>query len=269
MVGSSSAIVSGLGKVLQTAGKFASTIGNAYKTVSNGIASFVSNIGKGMVNQVGSMLGKQTAVIGGAPTTVGEGFKAFMSGVADDAANIISPFRGAAQAVEVSTSKAYERNFGIDAVDEAMDFDIEQPFKQAAEDFRFYEVPKSSITSIVDSEKKGFTKLLSDVTSYATNTAKGLPNRAIDTMASMAVEGVGTKAMQAAGLSTVPEYNVQNVTNVTPQFNSAPIQSRYESSGVNYGATPQSRIEFFAANQPAYGDFGTSAFSNFASIRTV
>jgi hypothetical protein len=266
MAGSSSAIVSGVGKILQTAGKFASTVGNAYKTVSNGISSFVSNVGKGVINQVASFAGKSTPLIANSPATVGEGFKAFMSGVADDVSNITSPFRQVANTVEVGVSKAYESSLGLDDPDT---FEVAKPFQSAAEDFRFYEVPKENISTIVDSERKGFNKFLSDVGSYATTAVKQLPGKAIDTVAGRVTEGVGMRAAQKLGLASEPQYTVQNVSNVVPQFNSAPIQSRYEASGINYGATPNSRIEFFAANLPQYGDFGRTAFNNFASIRTV
>jgi hypothetical protein len=72
--------------------------------------------------------------------------------------------------------------------------------------------------------------------------------------------------MNALGVQTQPENIVNQYTNVIPQFRSAPIQASYETSGLNYGATPDNRLQYFAASQPL-GDFGASAFNTYTGLR--
>lgn len=263
LAASSNSLLAGAGKVLQTVGKFANTAGNAFKTVTDGVRGFVSNVGKGMVNQVGSLLGKTTPVIQGAPSTIGEGFKTWMTGVADDVANITSPFRAPAVAIETSIDKGFNTAFDPPDFDT---FDPTQTFGPKNEDWRFYDVPRDSYMNVVEQERGAFRRLAGQTVKYAADTLKALPERTIDAVADTTVRGLGDRTLQAMGVQTQPTYNVQNISNVVPQFRSTPIQSAYESVGVNYGATPNSRLEYFASSYPV-GDFGRSAFEAYTGFR--
>ena len=46
------AIGKGLGTVLQHAGKFAGRVGNVFKTVTEGVSKFFTEVGRGAINQI-------------------------------------------------------------------------------------------------------------------------------------------------------------------------------------------------------------------------
>jgi phage-related protein len=57
LVGSSSGILQGIGHVLSAAGKFGSTVGNVFKSVSDAVTGFVKTVGGGAVNSASTLLG--------------------------------------------------------------------------------------------------------------------------------------------------------------------------------------------------------------------
>lgn len=262
MAGSANALVSGVGKVLQVAGKFAHTVGNAYKTVTDGIASFVSNVGKGFVNSTAKMLGAKAPVIGG-PESLSKGFQEWMGGVAEDVGNITSPFKVPATEVATTIEAAYEKSM---TDPESLLAESEKLFKQSNDDFRFYEVPKEKYAQIAKAEQGAFKKFVGGTVDYAKETAKAMPQRAIDAAANSITGGVATKTAQAVGLEDKPEYNVTNISNPIPQFSSTPLTARYETAGLNYGALPDNRIQYFAAQNTGFGDYGMSAFKRFSPV---
>jgi len=60
MLGASSSIVRGMGMVLNTAHKFATTVGNVYKTVTGAVTDFIGTAGKYIGSQFGPEAGKMT-----------------------------------------------------------------------------------------------------------------------------------------------------------------------------------------------------------------
>lgn len=258
MAGSSSAIVSGIGKVLQTAGKFASTVGNAYKTVTGGITDFVSKIGKGFVNQTGSLLGKKGLVFSNGPASVGEGFKSWMKGVAHDVQNIPSPYRVASNevassVVEIPFENTFDPNFETPSIGDNFSFQTE--------------LGKPQFDKVIQAETQETTGFLSRTSEYARGLAKRAAETVVDTAAQNTGSLVAQGAAQAVGIQTQPTYETTTVNNVVPQFNSTPVNTAYESSGLGYGALPQHRLQFYAAQQMG-GDFGLGAFNNFSGLRT-
>lgn len=253
LAGASNPLLAGVGKVLQTAGKFASTAGNAFRTVTDGVMGFVSNVGKGFVNQTASMLGAQTPLIGNAPLTVGEGFQKWMTGVHDSVMNIPSPFRDAAQAVNTNVSQGFESSF---------DPETYTKFTPDQKDFRFYEVPAPQLQAIQNAETVGNGGF---VQSFK-NTVKEMPTTLMNKGAEALTSAVVTKGMQAAGLSTEPTYNNISNTTVVPKFDSTPISNVYEQNGIGYGALPDNRIQFLAAQQIPDMDFGFNSFNQFRRL---
>lgn len=109
-----------VGKTLEVAGQFASTAGNAYKTVTDGVSSFISNMGKGMVNNVSKALGGDAVMAG--PETISEGFSAWMEGVSEDISGITSPFSEASK----MTTEEVTTNY-LESMEEPIEKIVEGP----------------------------------------------------------------------------------------------------------------------------------------------
>jgi hypothetical protein len=277
MAGSANPILAGLGKVLTTAGKFAHTAGNAFKTVTDGVMSFVSDIGRGFINTTAKALGANAPIVGG-PQSLSQGFQQWMSGVSDGVSNITSPFKAPAEQVSATVESTWEK---VTLESEPI---LEKPFEMPkveqpygsdmsglgprTSDFRFYEVPLESIQNIQRAEQGALRSYVSKTAEYAMNTVKGFPERAIDVASENLAQGVATRAAQTVGLAQEPEYNVTNITNPIPEFNSTPINNRYEAAGLNYGATPDNRIQFFAAQNTPF-DYGLSGWQQFSQLKPV
>lgn len=275
----------GVGNVLATVGKFAATAGNAFRTVTDGITSFVSNIGKGFLNQAATALGKETLLFKAGPATVSEGFGKWMQGVNENVSNITSPFAKAAEATTADVATAYERTFGdpIKALDlqsspvsqgpsfESIfddtltipDLNVisnEQPFG--------VELGKTAIDNIADAESGGLGGFLNDIKDHAINTAKEFPEKLIDQTAVGITGGIVASTKEALGISTPQPDFVTNVAAI-PQFDTAPVMGVYEQNGINYGALPDNRVQFFASQNTGLQDFGIGSFSQFAKLRTA
>lgn len=288
LAASANPLLAGLGNVLSTVGKFASTAGNAFKTVTNGITSFVKNMGEGFINQAATALGKDSLVFQAGPGTVTEGFGKWMQGVAEEARNITSPFSKVSGAVSGEVQTAYDKTFAdpsetltgtlrqseapsgptFDSIFGEQSLDIpdlnvlknDQPFG--------VDLDSTAITNVVDAESGGMKQFLSDTASYAFDTIKDVPQNIIDLGAETVTQGVVTRGAQSLGLAPTPADIVTNVTNV-PQFNSAPVMVAYEQNGLNYGALPDNRLQFYATQNASVGDFGFNSFSQFARMRTI
>lgn len=272
LAGSSNALLAGVGKVLTTAGKFAHTAGNAFKTVTDGITSFVSNIGKGMINKGANLIGKE-AIFKGGPMNVTEGFQTWMKGVADDAANITSPFKASAAEVTSQVEAGFDSTFNLPEEfsgpkPTGMDPNFEIKFSDV-KSMNMPEVNRSTIMKLADVEKSAFKRFTENTINYAQKTLADLPNKVMDQASESVTDAVVAKGTNALGLTQEPNYTVQNNTSIIPQFKSTPITNQYESAGIGYGATPDNRIQFFAAQQTPYTDFGMSSFNQFSQLRTV
>lgn len=259
LAGSSNALLSGVGKVLQVAGKFAHTAGNAFKTVTDGIMSFVNNVGRGVINSTAKALGAKAPLVGG-PETITKGFSTWMEGVAADVQNIASPFKAPALEVSSQVENTYSKAMDPETVLDSI------PTEAPVEDFRFYEVPKDKFAQIIETERRGFTGFLKSTADYATGAVKQLPEKVVDYASESIAKGAASMASQSLGLEPKPEYNVTNVTRNIPEFRSNPISNRYETAGLNYGAIPDNRIQFFAASEIGFGDFGASSFAQFRPV---
>ena len=82
---SSNIIISGLGKVLTTAGKFAATAGNVYKTVTQGVKGFIKTVGGKVLEKVGI----KAATDG----TLREAFSSWASNTMTEAKGIFDPLK--------------------------------------------------------------------------------------------------------------------------------------------------------------------------------
>ena len=281
-------IAGGIGNVLATAGKFASTVGNAFKTVTDGILGFVGNVGGSFINQAASFLGKEGLLIKGAPATVGEGFGKWMTELGNDAMNITSPFRKVADSTSSMVGDAWEKSFGaprslsdkligddevftaenvfdvdFDAIRDIPDVDVltnDQPFA--------LNIPNDAVQALRDAENSESQGFFSRITDHVIDTAKGLPEAAVDLAAETVLGGVGTAVQGALGLTPPTPDFITNVTNV-PEFNSAPITSVYEQNGFNYGALPENRLQYFAAQGLVQQDFGIGSFQQFIQRRAA
>lgn len=78
-------LATGIGNVLATAGKFASTVGNVFSSVTEGITSFVGKVGGKVLEKVGL----KAATEG----TVTEAFQSWMSDTATGFGEILDPFK--------------------------------------------------------------------------------------------------------------------------------------------------------------------------------
>jgi len=250
LAASDSSIVSGIGTVLQTAGKFASTIGNVYKTVTHGISSFVSNIGKGFINSTASTLGANSPLISSGPASISEGFQNWMNGVHADVAKITSPFSEPAKNVIASVNKGYAESFDRSKV---LDWNPVQ------KDFRFYEVPKPDMLSIKNAETTGLSSIFDKTKQGLVNFAGRVVNRGAEEVAGAVI----TKGLQASGLEPKPNYTTVNNTTVIPKFDFDALSPAYEARGINYGGLPSNRVEFLAAQNTPEPDFGASVFNKF------
>lgn len=280
LAGASNPILAGVGKILTTAGKFASTAGNAFRTVSDGITSFVSNIGKGFVNQVASTFGKEGLVFKSGQSTVQEGFKKWMSGVADDVRNIPSPFKKVADTVTSDVESLYSKTFAAPDTPYEM---IEKAFKvpDYSKEFKIPDIEvlnndspftldirnPSQASSIITSENQAANGFWGKVKDFAVKNVEAAPQRAVDTFSDTFTSGLASGAINKIGLGPEPPTYVQNVTNV-PKFDSTPITQTYEKNGFGYGALPDNRIQFYAA-QNYGGDYGLGSFNRFAQLRTA
>lgn len=274
LAGSTNAYLAGLGKVLQTAGKFANTVGNAFKTVTDGVSSFVSNIGRGTLNGLAKMVGKGPIV--GGPQTVTEGFQTWMKGVGDSVSNITSPFKEVSESVSATVESTWEKTtlervpFESDPILEKP-FElpkVEQPYGEMSKDFRFYEVPPEKFAKIAKEEEGALRRFIQSTTEYAKDTLTSLPERAMDKTSEALTTGIANSAAQAVGLQEEPQYNITNITNPIPEFNSTPVNTSYETAGLNYGALPDNRIQFFAAQQTPF-DYGLGGWQQFTQLRPV
>ena len=82
---SSSAFIQGIGHVLATAGKFASTIGNAFSTVTKGITGFIKSVGGKVLEKVGL----KVATDG----TLTEAFSQWMNDTVTSFGDILDPWK--------------------------------------------------------------------------------------------------------------------------------------------------------------------------------
>ena len=85
LLGSSNILAQGLGHVLATAGKFATTAGNVFSTISEGVTSFAKNIGGKVLENLG--LKKQAT-----DQTLSEAFQATVDDIVTRASAITDPF---------------------------------------------------------------------------------------------------------------------------------------------------------------------------------
>lgn len=278
LAASTNPILAGVGKILSTAGKFAHTAGNAFKTVTDGITSFVANISKGVVNQTANFLGKDVVFKTG-PVNIADGFKTWMQGVADDVSNITSPFRDISNSVTTKIDSNFDKTFSppseefvtrVPTPRNTMEFDPDFELRFAPEvgEFNMPEIGRDTITKLADAEKSALRRFMENTFEYAKSSMSQVPNRMIDRASDTVTEGVVTRGAQALGLVDEPNYTVQNITNPIPQFNSTPISHQYESAGIGYGALPDNRIQFFAAQQTPYTDFGMGGFNQFSQFRS-
>ena len=83
MLGSSSAIVKGMGMVLNTAHKFATTVGNVYKTVTGAVTDFIGTAGKYIGSKVGI----------GDPMTLKQAWGTYTNEVMKNVTHIADPFK--------------------------------------------------------------------------------------------------------------------------------------------------------------------------------
>lgn len=265
-------IAGSVGRVLGVASKFASTAGNVFKTVTDGIFSFVKNIGGSMVNKAGSLLGRQTPLIGSAPSTVTEGFQQWMQGVHDDVMNIASPFRDAATEV---TTEAVENKWGdlMSRIKEG-GFEDSTPFPSNAGQVSFeaadygFQVP--DVFTVDD--KSAFAQDLGDdifaraaeADAQANRTwlqkaadyGMSLGEKAVDNAADTFSSQIGTGIAQRTGLAPENKQQFTQVTNVIPKFDSTPFNQVMTENGFGYGAIDGfgSAIRFSAydAYQPLF-----------------
>lgn len=279
LAASANPVLAGVGQVLQTAGKFANTVGNAFKTVTDGITSFVGNVGKGFINQVGKTFGKEGLIFQNGPTNVSQGFQKWMQGVADDVRNIPSPFRDTAKTVTDGVARTYqekldltsqigtpEENFRMRGVSRPEvtalpnDVSIDPPFKLDIND-------NNIARNIIEQENKATNSFFNNIVDFTQRTIEQTPSRIIDTVGQQVASGVGDQILTSAGIGPEPPQ-VTQVTNVIPEFNHTPITNLYNQNGLNYGAIPESRLQYYAA-QNLGGDFGQTAYKQFSSFGRV
>lgn len=276
MASSTNFLVSGLGRVLQTAGQFAHTVGNAFRTVTEGVTSFIGTMAKSTVNHLASSIGMQP-VFGAAPQTIGAGFNKWMEGVAHNASNITSPFANASTEAITEVASAYDA--GIESPIEKIGaafpegpattqtdsvFSVSEIF---GENSPLNSLPDpSTYKQIVDAEDSTWGRYAQRIGNYALDTAKALPEAGIDIAAEAVGAGVKQKVMGSMGLGPRPPvYNT--VYNEVPEINTSRTSQMYEMNGFNYGATPQTSIEYYAAtNSPQYGNFGRNAHQRVAPL---
>ena len=85
LLGSTSAIARGIGHVLATAGKFASTVGNVFRGVTDAIGGFIKNVGGKVLEKVGL----KAATEG----TVTEAFQKWMNGTVENFGKVLDPWK--------------------------------------------------------------------------------------------------------------------------------------------------------------------------------
>lgn len=265
-------VLSTLGKVLTTAGKFAKTVGNAFKTVTSGVGSFIKDIGGSFINKAANAVGFEGKLISSAPKTIGEGFNKWTQGVYEDAANITSPFKQAsaevAEEVALASEDIYEETLASSGPTEDMSMDIRD--KVELPDYTKVTPVSASVNdpeafkAMMEAERQGIGSYLKNVTDYAAQTVKALPEKAIDSAAQTVTSLPGEAIREEAGLGPKAPQ-VTQVTNVTPSFDFAPITNQYEAQGFSYGATPQNRVSYMAAQEIPFGDFGLGAYKKFYS----
>lgn len=272
MAGSSNMLLSGVGKVLQTAGKFASTAGNAWRTVTDGILNFTKNIGQGFVNKTASLLGKNAPVFSAGPTSVSDGFQKWMQGVAEDAGNVTSPFSKVSQEVSSEVVDSQYDKFMSNIPDMAEEaattgFDTNYRVPSLLDknmEFGLNTSPEYT-QQIINSELRENNTFLSKINNYSKKIATGMVEQTTDTFSRSVGQGVATRL----GLAPEPRTEITNISNPIPAFNSTPLSNVYESSGLNYGALPSNRLQFYASQAYGGSDFGMNSFSNFARFRVA
>lgn len=278
LAGSNSAILSGVGKVLQTAGKFANTVGNTFKTVSDGIGSFVNTMAKGTVNSIGKMLGKSTPIFSSAPDSISGAFNQWMKGVSDNVNNIASPWKTASEEAIASVENTYTRSMSYPLEDEPFGFpDVGTTSASTGNRWTVEslygedpwirpEVSNESFKNITTSTNNSWTQYARDVGKYALNTIKKAPEAAIDTASSAVQSGVKNVAMEAMGLGQ-PEPVYNTYVNQVPSFDTSRPDSYFAASGLDNGGTFQHALEFYAANNSGYGSFGRNAYQSYVPMR--
>lgn len=279
---SSNALMAGVGKVMTVAGKFAATAGNVFKTVTDGIGSFIKNVGGGMVNKIGSKLGFEK-LIASAPDSMSKGFTKWMEGVSHDVANITSPFRQAATEVASGVESAFDKGIeypyeedlmGLPA-DPGTEFgrpgDVFEPLRRstptATSGAGFSTTFDPTIPEeLLTQSQEGWRGYANRVRDYATNTLKAVPEVAIDQLASGVTSGVKQAAFNAiTGGPETPEYNT--TYNEIPSFDFGGVDNAYMTQGYSYGGVPSTTIEYYAANNAQYGRFGANAYNTYAPFR--
>jgi hypothetical protein len=277
LAGSSNAFLAGVGKVLGTAGKFANTAGNAFKSVTDGVMNFAKEVSQGFVNQTAGKLGMNPVFTTG-PSSVTEGLGNWMTGVKDDVLNITSPFAEASNVVsdgivsrydkqwqdrigEMSTIKPEGSSFRVvpDAATPTIDFDpfgMDSPIS--------IEGGGSDVASqLAEAEQSTFGQFASNVFENTKQAAIDAPSNLIDTAGRQLSAGLTDGALGAVGLGPKPAELTQ-ITNVIPEFNSAPVSLAETQNGFNFGATMNNRLQYFAGQNQGQQDFGMGSFNKFA-----
>ena len=251
-----------IGNIMVTAGKFASTAGNAFKTVTDGVLGFVKNIGGGMVNKTASLLGKNTPLIGSAPSTASEGFSQWMQGMADDVKGITSPFRDAAtevtkEAVTDSFDKIVSGGFdttidgtipdsGVTVGDGVVDlanslgpktspdtgFSIPDALRMDKNSTFAQDLKGDTLSNILKVDTEETKTWLQKMTDFGVDVGTTAVENAAETFSTQ----VGSGIAQSTGLGPDNTQEFTQVTNVIPEFNSTPIANMMNQNGFSVGA---------------------------------
>ena len=249
-------IAQGAGKLLEAGANFAKAGHSAFRTVTDGVSSFIGEFSKTALKKIPGM---QTVMpsLSSASDTFFSGpnsaWSTVQNEVTQNATAVLENFNKAigkaptvttaAQANAVQAAQKTVDTAATGATYDAKGFALEDDY---AERFSF-----KNIDPIVEASQKATTmvepeSLLSQVTDYGKELAgktveavKSIPGKILEVpdkfvqdIDKKVTSGLETKAMQAIGLEDKPEYITQQYSSYVPEFSTAPAGT-YGSSEIN------------------------------------
>ena len=250
------AIGQGVGKVLEFAGKFANTVGNVFKTVTDGVMGFVKHIGGKVVNKLSG--GKLVTSM--SDKTLSEAFNTWMEETSQSASSILDPFKGTEEGaikdavketteeVEESLLSSPDKATQISAPESTVETSAAKASGEAHK--KFVEVNKLpqefSMTDINNDIAKEVNTLYNDTNTFGSvqDTFKQdedfLGINFEETIHKTLTEQYSPKAILTKALAPEQEEYVQS--QVQPRYMQA--QQAYMRDHGAFGATPHNRIDF-------------------------
>ena len=263
LLGSSSAILRGAGTVLKAAGNFAQAGHSAFRTITDGISSFVGEFSKTALKKIPGMENVMPKYLGSGSDTFFGGensaWSKVTSKVSSDAAAILDSFNediGGVSKVLTQPQADLKAKAQAQVNKTATGVDSVGPMKEG---YKFPDATKSldvnvsglpDVTKATESLGGGIPaakdSLLSQVTDYGSNLYDNAvtavqeipgkileaPGKFVDDIGKRVVGGIETKAMQAIGLEDKPVYETTQYNAYVPEFTMAPA-GQYASADIN------------------------------------